>query len=295
MNLSKRIKLLIKCIIGENIYAKLYNLKEILNMPKDEKKEIYKNKEFKNSHKGERCFIIGNGPSIKKLNFTLLRNEITFSVNQIARMNDFNKLRTNYHIWSDERFFIKDNNIINIMKKVNSDNKPIVFYKYSAKKFLEETGLNKDLNIRYYNGNGYKLFENCNLKIDFTKNVPWCPTVIDYAIFMAIYMGFKEIYLLGCDCNAFVDFGNFQKKELNYGYNIDNEERNRLERTLGKNIKLELQNYVELFENYEIIDSICKRLNINLVNCTDGGLLDTLERKNLESVLKNVKNINRKI
>lgn len=39
--------------------------------------------QFKNIHKGERCFILGNGPSLKDVDLSLLENEITFGTNRI--------------------------------------------------------------------------------------------------------------------------------------------------------------------------------------------------------------------
>ena len=32
---------------------------------------------LKNSHKGERCFIVGNGPSLKNTDLSLLKNDFT--------------------------------------------------------------------------------------------------------------------------------------------------------------------------------------------------------------------------
>jgi hypothetical protein len=39
--------------------------------------------ELHNSHLGERCFIIGNGPSLRKTDLTKLRGEFTFGLNRI--------------------------------------------------------------------------------------------------------------------------------------------------------------------------------------------------------------------
>ena len=38
---------------------------------------------YKNKHVGERAFIIGNGPSLNKLDLTLLKDDYTFGVNGI--------------------------------------------------------------------------------------------------------------------------------------------------------------------------------------------------------------------
>jgi hypothetical protein len=40
-------------------------------------------KKFKDIHLGERCFIIGNGPSLKNTDLSLLQNEYTFGMNRI--------------------------------------------------------------------------------------------------------------------------------------------------------------------------------------------------------------------
>ncbi len=45
------------------------------------KKLLNKNKKFKNIHKGNRCFILGNGLSLKQQDLTLLKNEYVFTVN----------------------------------------------------------------------------------------------------------------------------------------------------------------------------------------------------------------------
>lgn len=38
---------------------------------------------YKNKHQGERCFILGNGPSLADIDLSLLENEITFGTNRI--------------------------------------------------------------------------------------------------------------------------------------------------------------------------------------------------------------------
>ena len=114
------------------------------------------NIKYKNIHNGKRCFIIGNGPSLKTVDLEKLKDEITFTVNQSPRMKDFPKIHTNYHIWTDERFFNEDfsspegKELLEVMKSVNTDgNKPTVFYKTSAVKMIKEQELEKELDISY--------------------------------------------------------------------------------------------------------------------------------------------------
>jgi hypothetical protein len=38
---------------------------------------------FRNKHKEERCDIIGNGPSVNKIDLSFLKDEIAFGMNRI--------------------------------------------------------------------------------------------------------------------------------------------------------------------------------------------------------------------
>jgi hypothetical protein len=46
-------------------------------------RSILRIRRLRNQHRGERCFILGNGPSLRKTNLALLRNEYTFGMNRI--------------------------------------------------------------------------------------------------------------------------------------------------------------------------------------------------------------------
>lgn len=38
---------------------------------------------LKDSHRGERCFIVGNGPSLKNTDLSLLKNEFAIGMNRV--------------------------------------------------------------------------------------------------------------------------------------------------------------------------------------------------------------------
>ena len=41
---------------------------------------LKQNAKFQNAYPGKRCFIFGNGPSLKNVDFSLFRDEYTFTV-----------------------------------------------------------------------------------------------------------------------------------------------------------------------------------------------------------------------
>jgi hypothetical protein len=53
---------------------------------------------LKDRHRGERCFILGNGPSLRQTDLALLRDEYTFGMNRIYLLFDEIGFTTKYYI-----------------------------------------------------------------------------------------------------------------------------------------------------------------------------------------------------
>ncbi len=259
------------------------------------KNELLLNKKFYNIHKGERCFIIGNGPSLKDFDFSLLSSEITFTVNQFSRFENFEKININYHVFSDERFFALDENnpsdleTLKYLQKIGQANSNIQFFsKYNSRDYIENSKYFMNYSVNYYT-DGLIFYDNYNLDCDICKPIPWFPTCIDYCIFIAMYMGFKEIYLLGCDCTGFLRVATIadNSKDFSYGYNVSESEERRLKKQLETyGVADELEIHAKLFRYYEYMEKFSVRNNVKIINCTDGGILNTFDREKLENILQ---------
>ena len=57
---------------------------------------------FRNIHAGERCVIMGNGPSLKTMDYGLLRDEITFGLNRIYLHFPVMGFASTYHVCVNE-------------------------------------------------------------------------------------------------------------------------------------------------------------------------------------------------
>ena len=259
--------------------------------------DLAPNEKLRDKYNGKRCFILGNGPSIKNLDFASLADEYTFTVNQMARNPEFPKLKTNFHVWADHIFFNididkpEDLALLNVMKAVRTDNNsPLVFYKHSGKQMIKKYKLDEWLDIRYFQtAPAYDIDKILINNYDITKLIPDFPTVVHQAICIAIFMGFKEIYLLGCDCTGFMSIaearlGEAEKAE--YGYKVDEKEKARLQAVAKqRSIADELIGYGELFKKYDIINETFSKKGIRIYNSTPRSLLDSFEYKNLKEVL----------
>ncbi|MDD6071560.1 MAG: hypothetical protein PUC12_12240, partial [Clostridiales bacterium] len=77
---------------------------------------------FHNIHKGERCFIVGTGPSLQLSDVDRLKDEYTFGVNSCLTMYDKTDWRATY-------YGIVDSHTVEIMgEKLNSKEIPVFFY-----------------------------------------------------------------------------------------------------------------------------------------------------------------------
>lgn len=254
---------------------------------------LKRNKELKNTHIGDRCFILGNGPSIKDVNFSNLTDEFVFTVNQASRYKDFDKLKTNVHMWADQYFFKRlefDEELVEVMKNIRTkDNSPYVFVPVNQKPFMERLGLDKILDLRYFRSEtGF--FEGYNHEIDYAKMSPAFGTVVQWCITMAIFMGFKEIYLLGCDNTGLMT--NFksvlQRNDAeDYGYDISANDKKQLENMLkDKGLEGYVVSYLANMREYRWLKKYCDDRNIKLINCSSQTVIDTIPRMRLDDVLR---------
>ncbi len=59
---------------------------------------------FRNLHAGERCFVIGNGPSLAIADLERLTGEVTFASNKIYLLFEQTPWRPSYYVAEDDHF-----------------------------------------------------------------------------------------------------------------------------------------------------------------------------------------------
>ena len=258
---------------------------------------ISRNSRFRNVHENDRCFIIGNGPSLRNQDLSALKNKYVFTVNQAARNSQFSVLCSNYHFCVDQTFFRDDPNdpgvqeFIETLKKVNSNEsreKPECFFPVNQEAFIKKYKLDKELKINYLSMQ--YIVTDDKFPIDLSKPIPRFQTVVQTCIVAAIYMGFTEIYLLGCDNTGIIaNINSFLKKDCSndYAYNISDNEKDRMQK-LFTNQKLEdyVLAYYKTLVNYSNIAEYCKRNGILLKNCSLESTIDSIDMINLDEVVK---------
>jgi len=155
------------------------------------KKYLRKNEVLRNKHKGERCFIVLNGPSLNNYDLSKISDEFVFCTNYFYQSEQVNIIKPNYYCISDNGFFHKKTkeHLEELMIKIpHSD---FIFNIGYLDKFQI-----KDNIFLTYAKQMPNLLGVCN---DLSTMSSGFISVSLFAINAAIFMGFKEIYLLGYD------------------------------------------------------------------------------------------------
>ena len=234
-------------------------------------KNSKKVRKLKSSHKNERCFIIGNGPSLCCSDLELIKNEYSFAANRIFEIFCKTEWRPSAYLCMDS-YVIKEHK--EEIKRLEIKN---TFFELEGRKYIktQATYLN---NFCPYYVNRYK-----RLTVKFSDNpshyIVAGETVTYTAIQLAVYMGFKEIYLLGVDHN-------YSKKMNSKGQlMIDSTVQDYFGNLQTRNYVI--QNYETSTNAYCTAKKYCEQHGIIIKNLTRGGLLEVFERDQLENILKN--------
>lgn len=219
--------------------------------------------QYKNKHLGERCFIIATGPSLTIKDIEMLKNEVTFGMNSIAKIFEQTNWRPTYYGIQDRQVYEKLEDIISENFKDN------VFIADQIANLFEVP----DRYIQFpYNGN-YHIYEGDYLEYNakFSDNayhIVYDGYSITYSLIqVAVYMGFKEIYLLGCDCN-------YVKGQQNHFIESG---------FVDKNAS---SNAERMLVGYKAAKKYTESHNIHIYNATRGGMLEVFPRVRLEDIIR---------
>lgn len=162
---------------------------------------------YKNKHAGERVFIAGNGPSLEDTPLSLLENEYTITMNSIDELFDATSWRPTYYLQVNGGF---PESRIERISRINSEGITSFINEVAENKLegrLEHDEVCEYVSVELKSGPKPRDYftdaENKNYESfwssDITKKVYVWTTSLYAATQVASYMGFDEIYFIGCD------------------------------------------------------------------------------------------------
>lgn len=230
--------------------------------------EMRQIRKLKNSQKGKRCFITCTGPSLRIEDLEALKDEITIGVNSIVKAYDRTDWRPTYYAMVDYYAFGDFLAKTNFKGGKLCEKESFLHYRVNPK---NKTGKEVYCLINYRNHLPTWMKKNkIKLSDDLSVCAYDCFTVTIFAIQVAMFLGFKEIYILGADCNYsgnqihFIEMPDDQKK-ISEGWLPD---------ALALSIN-----------GYRAAAKFAKKHGVEIYNVTRGGMLEVFPRKNLDEVL----------
>jgi hypothetical protein len=146
---------------------------------------IKKIRALKDTHSGERCFIIGNGPSLKNTDLTRLKNEFTFGMNRFYLAFP--------ELGFETSLLLTVNDLVIEQCAEDIRALPIpTFVSWRGRKWIQPAA-----NLHYL----YTSYQLPGFSKDASGRLWEGATVTYVAMQLAYYMGFKQVVLIGVDHN----------------------------------------------------------------------------------------------
>ena len=229
---------------------------------------------LKDAHKGEKCIVVGNGPSLKAEDLQRIyeKGVVTFATNRVFKIFDQTDWRPTYYV-SEDILLMKD-----------------------AQKIIQEMpvkGRFIPINLKWFEGVDipnadyfyieYKdsLPETFTLSTDIPHCIRCRGTVTVTCLQLAIYMGFSKIYLIGVD-HSFAKM--FDK---NGNVVIDETIQNHFTKDYDTGIFDQGFHVDEATEAYMDVERLSRKLgSFRIFNATRGGKLEVYERVDLDKLMQ---------
>lgn len=236
------------------------------------KRLVEKNFALRNSHEGERCFILGTGPSLGLLTegqVNNLKSEVLFGVNSFYKAGMASTLKPRYYALMDDLYWKDWSRVFGEVVDAFSDNPPVFITDPRAQGLVESLSLEADPIYVYA-----KKYPTKEMSEDISGNIYATINVVSTSILVAMYLGFKEVYLLGCDYNAFCTAGR--------GHCYDDEKE--LD-GIHYNLAFFLKYYWITTEFHYLVAKLAKEKGVKIANLTPTSLLDAYPRRPVSDVL----------
>lgn len=219
--------------------------------------------ELKDKHHGERCFIIGNGPSLNQTDLSHLKNEFTLGTNRIYLAFPKLGFSTSYYL------SVNDLVIEQCAGDIENLTMPR-FVSWRARKWLKPQDNLYFLHTTY---TGEKFARDVRGRV-------WEGGTVTYtALQMAFFLGFQQVILVGVDHN-YVTPGKPNETVVSQGDDPNHFHPG----YFGKGFRWQLPDYVQWENAYRLARRTYEAAGRQVLDATIGGKLRVFERVPYESL-----------
>ena len=224
-------------------------------------------RQFKGLHHGQDCFILGNGPSLNKMDLAPLADYHTFGQNKIFLI--FEKVDLNLS------YLASVNPLVIEQSKDAFENMhcPVFLSQTASKGIIAD----KPNIFRLHTLNLWSFYE------DIAQPICEGNTVTFVSLQLAYYMGFKRVFLIGCD-HSFKQTGQSHEVQIYQG-----EDENHFHPDYFKGQQWQLADVYGSEVSYHLANYFFQKDGRQVFDATVGGKLDVFPKIAFEEALKMAK------
>ena len=249
--------------------------------------DLKKNVELKDKYNNERIFILGSGSSILLYDLKVLSNEYVMTQNSFHMHKDISYVDPNIHCVVP---YYQSNKEISIWVDYIADMKArmpnsLFLWGLNTKALIDK--YHEDISAKsYYIRTKYNLLTLKKAKVNISKTIMTIPTVLTQCLTVAIYLGFKEIYLLGFDLDQIC-----HTNDQTYGrfYGMSKITETEFEKDANQRLDVETTDgwytWWLMNKQFFLIKHFADQNNISIVNGTKGGILSYFKREPIENII----------
>ena len=221
---------------------------------------------YKNKYSNQSCFVIGNGPSLNTSDLELISSYKTFASNSIFKIFSKTEWRPNFYAVCDKKYYEENKN--SILENIHSpsfypldmnipERKIDNFYLRQQKFFIEKKPpFSSNADLLLFDGS----------------------TVTYMLIQLAVYMGFKKIYLLG------IDFSYSKVINIKGEIKINNTVKDYFNKDRSENNSV-TPNLEQSYLSYKSALNHAKRNGIKIINLSRKTDLNLFDTQDLEEIM----------
>lgn len=231
---------------------------------------------YKNAYEGKSCFVIGNGPSLRISDLESIKEAgyVCFASNKIYKCFEQTNWRPDFYACTDVLVFSQ--NWEDIIKEVNC----VRFFSHVFKWDKNYKKWKKESYhiIRYRGAKKAKFFPDDVLRINSGGSVTYV------LIALAWMMGFKTIYLIGCD-HSYKFYDTLMTKGIVAETTEAIQEDYFVKDYMKVGEKMSIGNLERVESGYLRAKEYIEKKGGNIYNATRGGMLEVFERKDLDEII----------
>lgn len=250
-----------------------------LNKSEEERSLLLANRQLEGRHAGQRCFLLGAGSSISRQDLSKLEGETVISVSNTFVHPLFSEFKPLYHVLppllaSHSNQYSAENFVTWLRAMEQKTRSAEMVLHIGDRKIIEENDLFREQTIHWVE---YTTWDgNFDLAIDLAQ-IPKIWSVSETAVTLSVYLGFKEIYLIGFDHDWF-------NGTLVYFFDHSKDHALRPDQANLDYVDAEFQmrRHAEIFRKYKYLYSI--RKNIYNANADKNHYMDVFPRVDFDAI-----------